>query len=136
VAPHLHLQPASLQKRTMKPASGGVLLAGLSLATILSSSAAANEPLAARVRPVGCVAPCDILIQAFIEPHASNRVIEFIVDSGVFFTSSRLELNGERAPRAQEVRFRDVPSGEYEVRVTLIGTDGERGGVVKHVWLW
>ena len=97
---------------------------------------AGGEALTARVRPSAGLAPSDVVIQAFIEPHALNRSVTFVVDSGGFYSSSVAELDGDRAPRAKEVRFRMLPAGSYEVRLTLMGADGERGYFTHHLNLW
>src|SRR5258705_11817767 len=98
--------------------------------------AAAGETLTARVTPRSGLAPADVVIQAFIERDARNRSVSFEVDSGAFFAHSELELEGERAPRALETRFRMLPSGSYEVCVTLFGTNGYRARYVRTVNLW
>jgi hypothetical protein len=112
------------------------LVIGLLFAAILGANPAGDEPLTARVLPFGCVAPCDIMIQAFIERHASNRSVQFVIDSGAFYVSSVAELEGDRAPRSKEIRFRMLPAGTYDVQVKLFGTDGERGSVLSRIRLW
>jgi hypothetical protein len=98
--------------------------------------ATGGEVVSSRVTPDHGVAPADIMIQAFIEPNDLNRSISFVVDSGAFYTSSSVELEGDRAPRTKEVRFRTLPAGSYEVTVTLYGGNGQaRGQVVHHVEL-
>jgi hypothetical protein len=92
--------------------------------------------LTVRVSPVSAHGPCDVTIEARIEPHPLNRSISFVVESGEFLTSSTTDLEGERAPRTAAVRFRSVPAGNYEIRVTLTGADGERGNVVRTIELW
>ena len=41
-----------------------------------------------------------------------------------FYRSSEIELDGENAPRTNMFEFRSLPSGTYEVRVTLRAGDG------------
>ena len=91
------------------------------------------QPIEARLFAAAVLAPTDVVVQAFIEPDRRNRRVEFVVDSESMFASSTVELDGEHAPRTKEVRFRRLPAGMYEVRVTLIGTNGERGTAVH--WL-
>ena len=98
--------------------------------------AAGEEALRGRVRPSFGIAPSDVVIQAFIEPNALNRSVTFVVDSGSFYTSSVMELDGDRAPRAKEIRFRMLPAGSYEVRLTLTGTEGDRGTLIRSFELW
>jgi hypothetical protein len=98
--------------------------------------AAGREPVDARVVPPTARAPSDVVIEALIEPDAHNRYVEFVIDSGAFFASSRADLDGDRAPRKKEVTFRRLPAGNYQVRVTLVGTDGRRRTAVRYVSLW
>ena len=103
---------------------------------VAASQSANHGPVDARVLPPAAYAPSDVLIEAFIEPDAQNRYVEFVIDSGAFFSSSTVELDGARAPRRKEIRFRQLPAGSYKVSVTLVGTDGRRGTAVRYVSLW
>ena len=76
------------------------------------------------------------MIQAFIQPDARNRAVSFEIDSDRFYTRSVAELEGERAARVKQVTFQSVPAGSYEVRVTLLGTDGERVRIAAQFTLW
>jgi hypothetical protein len=86
----------------------------------------AESGLVVRVLPIIGRAPTDIVVQAFIDRDARNRTVTFIVDSEEFYGSSTYDLDGERAPRTKEVRFKRLPAGFYLVRVVLSGPDGER----------
>jgi len=92
--------------------------------------AAGDSPIQARVFPPAAFAPTDLLVRASIEPDDRNRSVEFVIDSEAMFASSTIELDGERAPRTKEVRFRRLPAGIYEIRVILMGTNGMRGTAV------
>ena len=92
---------------------------------------AGREPIDARVFPPAAFAPTDLVVRTFIEPDDRNRFVEIVIDSEAMFASSTVELDGDRAPRTKDVRFRRLPTGIYEVRVTLMGADGMRGTVVR-----
>ena len=85
-----------------------------------------EKVLEIRVLPVRGRAPTDLIIQAFISPDTRNRSVVFVIDSRELYASSSAALEADRAPRTTQVRFRGVPEGEYQVRVTLVGSDGER----------
>lgn len=95
----------------------------------------AGDGVTARVRPNVAFAPSDVVIQAVIEPNVLNRSVTFVADSGTYYASSLANLDGDQAPRITEVRFRTLPEGYYEVRVTLFGAEGERGRFVGTVEL-
>jgi len=94
---------------------------------------AGGEPLTIRVMPANAVAPADILIEAFVEPNEQNRSLEFEAESDTIYTSSTTSLEGDRASKTNAVRFRSLPTGNYQVRVKLIGTGGERAQIVRWV---
>jgi hypothetical protein len=99
------------------------------VAAALSLPSEGGEPLAARVTPGVGFAPCEVVIRADVEPNDDNELLEFIIDSPSYFRSSTEELDGGDAPRRYEVRFRDVPAGNYAVLVTLT----DRAGGIRQV---
>src|SRR5262249_46272326 len=80
---------------------------------VVALPTAGGGVLDARVYPPFAFAPCNVRVQAFIEPDARNRSIEFVLDSESLYTSSTAELDGDRAPRTKEVMFRNLPAGTY-----------------------
>ena len=84
----------------------------------------AGERLALRVSPAVSFAPANLVVRATIEADAANRAVEVVAESSEFYRSSEIELDGERAPRTNMFEFRSLPSGTYEVRVTLRAGDG------------
>ena len=94
---------------------------------------AGDKVLEIRVLPVRGRAPTDLIVQAFITPDARNRSLIFVIDSAEMYGSSSAALEAERAPRTTQVRFRGVPEGEYQVRVTLVGSNGDRAQEVVFV---
>jgi hypothetical protein len=117
----LHGEPTAIKKKIVRHMVTAIVFCVSMLA--LGSQVSGREAMTVRVVPQSCIAPCDVVIQAFIEPNERNRSISFEVDSGMFFTRSVSGLEGDRAPRVKEVRFRDLPAGSYLVLVTLIGDD-------------
>jgi hypothetical protein len=92
---------------------------------------AAKETLLIRVSPAVSFAPANLVIRTSIEPDASNRTVEIIADSDQFYRSSQVQLDGERAPRTTVFEFRSLPPGEYEVKASLIGSDGRARAVAR-----
>jgi hypothetical protein len=71
------------------------------------------------VSPAQSFAPATLRIQVRLERDVDNRALEIAADSGDFYRSSVVELDGERAPRVVIVEFRSVPGGHYEIRSAL-----------------
>jgi hypothetical protein len=45
-------------------------------------------------------------------------------DSGEFFTSSTVQLDGDKAPRLQSFFLKELPAGAYEVFARVLQKDG------------
>jgi hypothetical protein len=97
------------------------------LAGVLMLAAApggASERLAMAVSPSFAFAPASLVVRTTVEANEDNRAIEIVADSGEFYRSSEIQLEGDRAPRTTVFEFRDLPRGTYDVHATLKGTGG------------
>ena len=101
------------------------------LAMVTTAAAGAKENLSMRVSPTISFAPANLVIQTRLEPDAANRGIEVIAESGDFYRSSEIQLEGDRAPRTVRFEFRSLPAGEYQVRAAVLGTDGQRRALAR-----
>lgn len=100
----------------------------------LGTSLNANEPVSMAVSPLQSFAPADLTIRLRVEPDAANRTLEVVAESGEYYRSSSIQLDGSDAPRTISIEFRDVPGGNYDVRGTLISSAGKaRAAVRQHV---
>lgn len=90
----------------------------------------ASEPLTIAVSPMQSFAPTNLTIRVHVAPDASNRALEVITESGGYYRSSRVQLDGADAPRTIWLEMRNVPGGDYEVRGTLIDSAGRQRTVV------
>ncbi len=97
------------------------------LAAFMTTVVGANGPLSIRVSPAISFAPANLFIRITIEPDAHNRALVVAADSGGFYRSSAVQLEGDRAAKTTTFEFRSVPPGEYEVTAVVIGADGQRG---------
>jgi hypothetical protein len=107
----------------------------IALALIAFSSAGAagrDDALQMNVTPSYAYAPAHVRIQARVAPADDNRALEVIADSGSFYRSTTIELEGAAAPRAHLVEFRGVPAGTYEVQVVLRGGNGRARATLYH----
>ena len=71
------------------------------------------------------------MIHTRLEPDAANRGLEVIAESGDFYRSSAIQLEGDRAPRTVRFEFRSLPAGVYEVRAAVLGRDGQRRALAR-----
>jgi hypothetical protein len=102
--------------------------AALALGFVLSLArpATPDSSLSVRLTPRVMMAPGFLTVRAMIAAHTDNRAVEVVAESPTFFRSSVVPLDGDRAPRVNEVVFRSLPEGRYEVTVALIGSAGRR----------
>jgi hypothetical protein len=84
----------------------------------------AGERLALKVTPAVGFAPVNLIVRAMIAADADNRAIEIVAESENFYRSSTIQLEGENAPRTSQFEFRNLPSGTYQVRADLFGSNG------------
>jgi len=85
---------------------------------------AAESRLRIEVTPRISQAPAQVRIRAIVTPSVENRGLRVVADSGEFFRSSYLPLDGADAAPINDTSFKNLPGGEYEVSVTLVDSQG------------
>jgi uncharacterized protein (DUF2141 family) len=107
-------------------------LTTLGLAAV-NGDANASEKLSLRVTPNVSSAPGNVIVQATIVRDADNRWLHIEADSGSFYRSSSIQLDGDKAPAITEFKFSNLPSGEYAVSATLRDLNGDETMVRRKV---
>lgn len=104
-----------------------VTLAALTIIGMLTASGTtgANEKLTLRVTPNVSSAPSTVIVKATVAKNANNRWLHIEADSGDFFRSSEVQLDGDRAPVVTEIRLPNLPGGEYIVKAVLRDNMGD-----------
>lgn len=102
-------------------------LTALTIIAILTASSAtdATEKLSLRVTPNVSSAPSTVIVKATVAKHSENRWLHIEADSGAFYRSSAIELDGANAPLVTEIRLPNLPGGEYTVVAVLRSSMGE-----------
>ena len=103
-------------------------LAALTISGMLSASGTtgASEKLALRVTPNVSSAPSTVIVKATVARNSDNRWLLIEADSGAFFRSSEIQLDGDKAPLVTEIRLPNLPGGEYTVVAILRNSMGEQ----------
>jgi hypothetical protein len=57
--------------------------------------------------------------------------MEVVADSGGFYRSSAVQLEGDQSPRTTTFQFRGLPPGEYRVTATVMGADGRPRAITR-----
>jgi len=84
----------------------------------------AGERLTMAVSPVQSFAPTNLTVRVHVPSDDANRALEVSADSGQYYRSSRIQLDGKDAPRTITVEFPRLPGGAYEIRGALIDSAG------------
>ena len=92
---------------------------------LASGTTAADEKLMLRVTPNVSSAPSTVVVKATVARNADNRWLRIEADSGAFYRSSDVQLDGDKAPMVTEVRLNNLPGGEYTVMAVLRNNLGE-----------
>ena len=105
-----------------------LLTIGIAATAILTAGhtrGLAQDKLQLQVSPAVSMAPAYVIVRALVERNAENRQLEIIADSSDFYRRTVVDLDGESAPKVNELRLVDIPGGEYEVTATLYDSHGE-----------
>lgn len=102
-------------------------------ALLVSSAVLVNatERLTIAVSPVQSFAPTNLTIRVQVQPDGDNRALEVVAESGAYYRSSRIQLDGADAPRTISLEIRNLPGGDYEVRGALIDGSGRERAVTR-----
>lgn len=106
----------------MRMRSAFILIAAMILGAV--SGNATDRRLRIDVSPRISQAPAEVRIRAIVTPSAKNRGLKIVADSGDYFRSSYIPLDGADAAPVTVTSFKNLPTGQYEIWVTLIDADG------------
>jgi hypothetical protein len=94
----------------------------------------AGDQLKIAVSPAQSFAPALLRVRVRIEPSVDNRSLEVIADSGGFYRSSEIQLEGDGSPATIDLELSSVPEGDYRVvGILKDGAGHERSMVSQEV---
>jgi hypothetical protein len=103
-----------------------VVVAAVGLGMAGAPSVQGEQPLKVRVSPTLVLAPGAVSVHASVNTDPDNRLLEVVAESADYYRSSRIQLDGEAAPRMSVFEFRGLPSGDYQITAVLTGSAGPR----------
>ena len=122
---------------TLRVLSVGLLALALAApATAAGTATSAGQPAVAAVAvppPARLVvqSPGTIEFEILIHPTAQTEALRVVAESGTFYRSTTIGLDGEESQRLHAFEWHGFPAGEYDVVGELIGTSGRREVVVR-----
>ena len=84
----------------------------------------AAPKLTLRVTPSVGTSPATVVVTATVPKDADNRLLQVAADSGTFYRSSEIQLDGESAPLVTQFHLKNLPGGDYEIVVMLRDAHG------------
>jgi hypothetical protein len=87
-----------------------------------AASFAAHDELSVRLPSVVTRSASLVRAQVWIPRDSDNRVLRITLDSGAFYRSSDVPLEGDRAAQSHTLVWHALPPGAYEVTIQLVGT--------------
>jgi len=107
----------------------GLGICGLIVLTVLPVDG--EGPLRVAVTPIHSFAPATVTIRARIEPSADNRTLAIVADGDDFYRSSEIQLDGVHAPKIVDLRFSNLPGGDYQFSAVLADGAGRQRAIVR-----
>jgi hypothetical protein len=95
------------------------LIAALVLLATDPASGQGEGVVAVQVAPRFCQEPCSIALFVDVEQHQADRELIIEADSGGFYRSSLIQLDGIDEPPVHSLIWTSLPAGLYEIRITL-----------------
>ena len=83
----------------------------------------ADEAVSITVRPAVTSYRGNAQLKVLVSPNEKNRMLVWEVDGPDYYRSSSHDLDGAAAARSYFFVVKDLPAGEFEVRVTVKRND-------------
>lgn len=93
------------------------------------AQAKSPDELTLRLTPRVVSAPGFLRSLIRVAPNDANRVLRVEIDSDDYYRSSDIPLEGASAPMSHFVDWKQVPAGNYDLIVSVLGTSGDARAV-------
>jgi hypothetical protein len=93
--------------------------------TAVAASAPA-EKLSVRLSGAFSMAPGTLSSLVRVPRHTDNRSLRISIESAAYYRRSDVQLDGAAAPMTHQFFFQGLPSGSYDMTVTVMGAAGPR----------
>lgn len=97
-----------------------VLAAGV---LVGSMQMTADEAVSITVRPAVAPFRGNARVKVLVARNEANRTLMWEVDGPNYYRSSTMNLDGAASPRSYFFTARELPAGEFEIRVTVRRSD-------------
>ena len=87
---------------------------------------ASNSAVTARVTPPFSFSPSQVRALVQVPRHPDNRRLRIRIDSGSYYRSSDIQLDGDAAPKSHLLVWKSLPPGNYCFEAILSGSIAPR----------
>jgi hypothetical protein len=111
----------------------GAVMRTIICAAVLACGAmglSGNERVRLNVSPTYSFAPATLKVRVTVDRSDANRRLTIVAESGEFYRSSEIQLDGEASPATHFLDLRRIPGGEY--RISAMVTDRSGRTVATH----
>jgi hypothetical protein len=88
-----------------------------------SIQTSADEPISITIRPLVANFGGTARVKVLVARNDANRSLIWEMDGPNYYRSSAMQLDGASSPRTYFFLAKNLPSGEFEIRVTVRRTD-------------
>jgi hypothetical protein len=85
-------------------------------------AAAGDDELGVRLPHVVSHSAALVRATVWVPRDGDNRLLRITLDSGTFYRSSDVPLEGNRAAQSHTLEWHKLPPGSYEVTIELVGS--------------
>jgi hypothetical protein len=107
-----------------------LITAFVALAGITSS---AKDDVEIRISGRYFAAPATVQLIVAVEPDSQNRTLRVEADGDSMYTSTELQLAGDREKRLHTIQFKDLAAGEYTLRAQVLSNSDVRSQTEQHI---
>ena len=108
-----------------------VIIAGV--AAVPATPTLGESRLTVRVNASVTSEPATVLVLTHVEPDDRNRTLTVVADSGAYMRSTQMSLDGAKDAETQQIWFKALPAGDYDITADLEGTQGLQARASTHV---
>jgi hypothetical protein len=97
-----------------------------SLIALAGIAGSAKDNVEIRLSGKYYAAPATVQLVVAIEPDAQNRTLRVEADGDNMYTSSEVQLAGDREQRLHMIQFKNLAAGEYTLRAQVLSGSAVR----------
>ena len=104
-----------------------------SLVALTGAAGSAKNDVEMRLSGSYFAEPATVQMIIVVEPDAQNRTLRVEADGDSMFTSTEVQLAGDREQRIHTVRFKNLAAGAYTLRAQVLSHSSVRSQATQEI---